>query len=373
MLAPVQLADFKRQWSSIREPALAAVDRVGESGWLILGTEVAAFERDLAGACGVAHVVGCANGLDAIEIALRAAGIGKGDRVLTTPLSAFATALAIIRAGAEPVFVDVDASGLLDLDLAEQALSDDPAIRAVVPVHLFGHAQDLDRLEAMATTHGAAVIEDCAQAIGARSHGRPVGSVGIAGATSFYPTKNLGALGDGGAVLTRDAGIAESARGLRDYGQSAKYVHDRLGLNSRLDELQAAVLRDALLPELTAGTARRVAIADRYRREITTPDLVHPPIPHGSASVWHLFPVLSRGDREAFRAHLDAHGVGNAVHYPVLMSDQQALREAFPNASHGPLPFADRFARQEISLPLHAYLSDDEVERVIAACNDWQG
>jgi dTDP-3-amino-3,4,6-trideoxy-alpha-D-glucose transaminase len=369
----VQLADFVRQWHAIRARALAAVDRVGESGWLILGSEVAAFERELAAAAGVAHVVGVANGLDAIEIALRAAGIGAGDRVLTTPLSAFATVLAIVRAGAEPAFADVDASGLLDLELADRALADDPRIRAIVPVHLFGHAQDLDALEAIATRHQVVVIEDCAQAIGARSRGRAVGTAGIAGATSFYPTKNLGALGDGGALLTQSAEIADAARVLRDYGQSAKYVHDRLGLNSRLDELQAAILRDALLPELAAGTARRVAIAERYVDELATSALTVPPRPPGSESVWHLFPLLVEGDREPFQAHLTSHGIGSAVHYPVLMPDQHALLEAVPAYRRSALPVAGRFAAHEVSIPLHAYLDDDEVGRVIAACNAWQG
>lgn len=371
-LAPVQLTDFKRQWTSIRGRALAAIDRVGESGWLILGVEVAAFEAELADACGVEFVVCCANGLDAIEIALRANDIGKGDRVLTTPLSAFATALAIIRAGAEPVFVDVDAAGLIDLALVERALESDNTIRAVVPVHLFGHALDLDALEDIAARSGALVIEDCAQAVGARSRGRPVGSVGIAAATSFYPTKNLGALGDGGAVLTRDERVAERARGLRDYGQSTKYVHDQVGLNSRLDELQAAVLRDALLPELAAGTARRIEIAARYRTEIIGPGLVLPPSPVGSESVWHLFPVLTRGAREPFRAHLGARAIGSAVHYPLLISDQAALSEAFPDAVHAEMPIAQRFADHEVSLPLHPYLGDDEVSRVIDACNEWE-
>jgi dTDP-4-amino-4,6-dideoxygalactose transaminase len=372
MVAPVQLADFVRQWHAIRERALAAVDRVGESGWLILGTEVTAFEHELAEVSGVTHVVGCANGLDAIEIGLRAAGVLPGDRVLTTPLSAFATALAIVRAGAEPVFVDVDASGLLDLELADRALADDPRIRAIVPVHLFGHAQDLDALDALASRHGVIVIEDCAQAIGARSRGRAVGTAGVAGATSFYPTKNLGALGDGGAVLTEDAGIAATARVLRDYGQSGKYVHDRLGLNSRLDELQAAILRDALLPDLAAASERRVAIADRYRAEIATPALTIPPLPDGSQSVWHLFPVLVGGAREPFRAHLTEHGIGSAVHYPVLMPDQDALRETHPGQERAALPIAERFAGHEVSLPLHAYLEDAEVDRVIEACNGWQ-
>jgi dTDP-4-amino-4,6-dideoxygalactose transaminase len=371
--APVQLAGFQRQWSEIRERALAAVDRVGQSGWLILGREVVEFERALGEYAGVAHVVGCASGLDAIEIALRACGIGRGDRVLTTPLSAFATALAIIRAGAEPVFADVDETGLLDLDLADQELERDPAIRAILPVHLYGHAQDLDALEAVAARRGVVVIEDCAQAIGAHSSGRAVGTVGDAAATSFYPTKNLGAMGDGGAILTTDAAVDARARVLRDYGQSSRYVHDRLGLNSRLDELHAAVMHDALLPSLRGSTARRVDIAERYRAEIDSPRLTLPPIPPGSRSVWHLFPTLVDQDREPFRAHLAARGIESAVHYPVLMSDQSALHDAFPRARRASLPVAERFARCEVSLPLHPYLDAQEVDRVIDACNQWRG
>jgi dTDP-4-amino-4,6-dideoxygalactose transaminase len=369
----VQLADFESQWHAIRRRALAAIDRVGESGWLILGSEVARFEEELAHVVGVPHVVGCASGLDAIEIGLRALGIGAGDRVLTTPLSAFATALAIVRAGAEPVFADVDETGLLDLDLVDAALADDPSIRAVLTVHLFGHAQDMDRLERIALARGVAILEDCAQAIGARSHGRAVGAVGEVGATSFYPTKNLGALGDGGAVLTREASIASTARHLRDYGQTEKYVHTRLGMNSRLDEVHAAILRDALLPDLPTGTARRRELAARYRAEISSPALTLPPAPPGSESVWHLFPVLVQGDREAFRRHLAEQAIGSAVHYPRLMPDQAALREAFPNARAGDLPVARRFAAHEVSIPLHPYLTDGDADRVVAACNIWRG
>jgi dTDP-3-amino-3,4,6-trideoxy-alpha-D-glucose transaminase len=372
-LARVELAGFQRQWITIRERALAAVDRVGESGWLILGREVLEFERALGEYAGVEHVVGCASGLDAIEIALRACGIGTGDRVLTTPLSAFATALAIIRAGAEPTFVDVDDTGLLDLDLADQALSRDARIRAVVPVHLYGHAQDLDALERLVARHGVVLVEDCAQAIGARSRGRAVGTVGRASATSFYPTKNLGALGDGGAVLTTDGEIDAIARVLRDYGQVSRYTHDRLGLNSRLDELHAAVMRDALLPELVRLTARRVETAERYRAEISSPHLTLPRTPPKSQSVWHLFPTLVEGHREAFRKHLRERGIDSAVHYPVLMSDQSALREAWPHARYQEMPVAHRFSRHEVSLPLHPYLEVGEIDRVIAACNQWRG
>ena len=214
--AQILLNDFKRQWADTGEFVLEAVRRVGESGWYVLGGEVASFERTLAARVGRGHAIGCASGLDAIEIGLRASGVMPGTKVLTTPLSAFATTLAILRARAVPVFVDVDEHGLLDLDLCRTALASDPAIRAMVPVHLFGHALDLNVLTELRDRFELTVVEDCAQAIGAVHAGQQVGSVGQAAALSFYPTKNLGALGDGGAVTTDDAGIAARCRSLRE-------------------------------------------------------------------------------------------------------------------------------------------------------------
>lgn len=364
--------DFRTQWQRIRQAALAAVDRVGASGWLILGSEVRAFEAELAKWWNLPHCVGCASGLDAIELGLRCAGLAPGDRVLTTPLSAFATTLAVLRAGGEPVFVDVDASGQLDLDLAEDVLAAHREIRFAVPVHLFGHALELERLRGLRQRFELRIVEDCAQAIGARSGDRPVGSVGEMAATSFYPTKNLGAMGDGGAVLTASGELAERARSLRDYGQASKYEHRFLGLNSRLDEVQAAILRDALLPALSSFTARRVEIAERYRAEIGNPALEIPPAPRGSGSVWHLFPVLVKGERVAFQEHLQREGIGSAVHYPTLIPDQEALRGDPRVKVLTPLARAAAFAAREVSLPIHPYLSDDDVERVVASCNVWR-
>ena len=225
-LDPILMNDFSRQWQEIGADCMSAVERVGRSGWYVLGREVSTFETQLAAFCGVKHAVACANGLDAIEIALRAMGLQQGQKVLTTPLSAFATTLAIHRAGGEPVFVDVDHSGNLDLGEAEKALAADRDIRFMVPVHLFGHAVDLDRLEALRDRFDLQIVEDAAQAIGASFKGRVVGSVGQAATLSFYPTKNLGALGDGGALLTNDPELASRFLNLRDYGQTAKYVHD---------------------------------------------------------------------------------------------------------------------------------------------------
>jgi dTDP-4-amino-4,6-dideoxygalactose transaminase len=368
----ILLNDFRAQWARMRLATLDAVDRVGRSGWWILGAEVAAFEEALSTYWGLPYAVGCASGLDALEIGLRASGLEAGDEVLTTPLSAFATTLAVIRAGGVPVFVDVDASGQLDLQLAEQALGSGDPIRFLVPVHLFGHAMEAPRLEALRDRFGVCIVEDCAQAIGARSGNLPVGSVGDVAATSFYPTKNLGALGDGGAVLTSSKRLASLARALRDYGQSGKYEHRYLGLNSRLDELQAAVLRDALLPGLADSTDRRRAIAERYRQGIRHAALRIPPLPADSESVWHLFPVLVDGGREDFEEHLRGLGVSSGRHYPSLIPDQEAMKEGPAFRVLTPLPRAHEFAEREVSLPIQPHLDDAAVSRVIEACNSWR-
>ncbi len=365
---PVQANDLRALWSEIEDDALEAVRRVGRSGWFVLGSEVATFEQELGRLHGVEHVVGCASGLDAIEIALRAAGIGAGDRVITTPLTAFATALAIERAGAEVCFADVDSSGLIDLGQVESALERDPAIRAVVPVHLYGQSVDIARLGGIAERHDCLVIEDAAQAVCGDADGAPLGSTTVGAATSFYPTKNLGALGDGGALLTNDAQIAEAARQLRDYGQSAKYEHSTLGLNSRLDELHAAILRSALLPRLPRALTRRSQIAQRYLQEIDNPALRM--LDPATRSTWHLFPIFT-GDpalRDDLQASLGESGIGTAVHYPILASDQQALA----GRQFGSFPVAAGLAGSELSLPIHPYLSDPKVDRVIATVNEWK-
>lgn len=369
----ILLNDFRAQWGATREAVLGAVERVGASGWLVLGGEVSAFEEELAALWELPHAVGCGSGLDALEIALRCAGLRPRQKVLTTPLSAFATALAVVRAGGVPVFADVDDSGLLDLDLAEEVLEAHPDVRALLPVHLYGHALDARRLGALRERFDLLLVEDCAQSVGARSRGLPTGSTGALAATSFYPTKNLGCLGDGGAVLTRSPEAAEQARRLRDYGQREKYVHSDLGLNSRLDELQAAILRDALLPGLGRLTKRRVEVAERYRESIRHPAIALPPVPEGSESVWHLFPVLVKGDREALRAHLGERGITTGVHYPLLLPDQEALAGTPEARELVPLPRARAFAARELSLPVHPFLDDASVERVIAACNEWRG
>jgi dTDP-4-amino-4,6-dideoxygalactose transaminase len=358
-------------WQEIQADATAALQRVGASGWYILGKEVSTFESALAGAWGLPHAVGCGNGMDAIEIALRAGGLKPGEKVITTPLSAFATTLAILRAGGVPVFVDVDANGLLDLDLVGQLLEDASHLRWMVPVHLFGQCLDLTKLAALRDRHQLKIVEDCAQSIGAAWRGQPCGSVGLAATTSFYPTKNLGAMGDGGAILTGDPALDTAARQWRDYGQSEKYVHSLPGLNSRLDELQAAILHDALLPRLEKFTTRRREIATAYRHGLRQTHFHLLPEVSGCESVHHLFPILVPENRAAFMQHLKDHGVATGIHYPRLISDQPAL-EPVEILTWGTLTMADKFAAQELSLPMHPHLTDAQVSRVIAACNSWQ-
>ena len=372
-LAPIAMNDFGRQWADTGPAVLEAVSRVGASGWYILGPEVDSFERALAALLGRRFAVGCASGLDAIEISLRCLGLKPGDKVLTTPLSAFATALAILRAGGRPVFVDVDDAGSLDLDRCRAVLERDRSIRFLLPVHLFGHPCNLERLAELKSRFQLKLVEDCAQAIGARFGAQPVGSAGDVSALSFYPTKNLGALGDGGAIATDDPSLADAARGLRDYGQTAKYVHDLLGLNSRLDELHAEFLRRAFLPRLAQWTERREQTARRYLEGIRNPSVRIVPVPAHSRPAWHLFPVLvDASQRSAFCAHLQEGGVRTGIHYPKIIPQQKAMADRSLFEVDGDLKQAEGFAAGEVSLPIHAYLRDEEVETIVGRINAWK-
>lgn len=361
----VKLNDFGRVWEDVGALVQAAFSRVGASGWYVLGPEVAAFEAALADHSRTLLTVGCASGLDAIELALRALDLRPGQPVLTTPLSAFATTLAILRAGGRPVYVDVDDDGLLDLDQAEEVLRRDNQLKFMVPVHLYGRCLDLHRLTSLRDEFQLKLVEDMAQAVGASSQGLPVGSVGQMAALSFYPTKNLGCLGDGGAVLTNDSAFANRCRSLRDYGQTSKYVHAELGLNSRLDEVQAAIMKQAFLPRLADWTERRRAIAREYGQRISHPVVKLPTA--SEESVWHLYPVRAE-HRDDLMNHLAEHGVQSAVHYPILIPDQEAMRDVPPSP---PTPKAAEWARTVLSLPVHPYLSDTEVQQVIDAVNSW--
>jgi dTDP-3-amino-3,4,6-trideoxy-alpha-D-glucose transaminase len=337
----------------------AAVRRVIDRGWFILGPEVEAFETEFAAASGVPHAVGTGNGTDAIALSLRALGIGPGDEVITTPLSAAYTALAIIMAGARPVFADIDGERLtLDPAATEQAIT--PRTAAILPVHLYGQPADMPALAEVAGRHGLAIVEDCCQAHLARCAGRPVGAYGAAGAFSFYPTKNLGALGDGGAVVTTDGRLAERVKRLRNGGQTSRYHHVEPGVNSRLDEIQAAVLR-ARLPLLRQRTDERRAIAKAYRERLAGTSIVVPP-ELDAGHVYHLFPVRS-GARQALQAHLTSAGIETLVHYPVPIPRQPALSSADPAAC----PVADCVCSEVLSLPMHPRLRPQDVNEVAGA------
>ncbi len=366
----ILLNDFRRQWQDLRNDAVAAFEETGASGWYVLGPALKEFERKLAEFWGVAHAVGVASGLDAIEICLRALGCEAGDKVLTTAISAFATTLAILRLGAVPVFADTDKAGLIDLDAAEEALRRDRSIGFFVPVHLFGQALDMERLASIAGTLEVAIVEDCAQSIGACWSGRATGTAGRMAATSFYPTKNLGAFGDAGAVLTRERGLAEKAAVLRDYGQSAKYEHSVVGYNSRLDEMQASLLSRAALPRVDSWTARRREVAARYRREIRSESVCLPPFAERSESCWHLFPVLvERGQKAKFMQAMKAESILTGEHYPTAIPDQPAMKASkFEIAGNG-IDCARAFCSCEVSLPIHPYLQEDEVSAVIDVVN----
>jgi dTDP-3-amino-3,4,6-trideoxy-alpha-D-glucose transaminase len=302
-----------------------AIDRVIDRGWFILGPEVSAFEQEFAAAAGAAHAVGVGTGTDAIALILRALDIGAGDEVITSPLSAAYSALAIMMAGARPVFADVDPErATIDPDRIAALVG--PRTRAILPVHLYGQPADMAAIERIAARHQLAIVEDCCQAHLATSDGRAVGTIGVAGAFSFYPTKNLGALGDGGAVVTNDAALAARIRRLRNGGQSDRYHHLEPGINSRLDDIQAAVLR-ARLPRLQAWTDRRRALAARYRAALAGAAVaLLPERDHGH--VYHLF-VVTTGERAALQAHLAAHGIETLIHYPVPIPRQPALAGRF--------------------------------------------
>lgn len=337
-----------------------AIRRVVERGWFVLGPELEAFEQEFARASHAPHAAGTGTGTDAIAIALRALGIGPGDEVITTPLSAAYTALAIMMTGARPVFADIDPIRLT-LDPAAAAAAVTPRTAAIVPVHLYGQPADMPALVAVAERHRLALVEDCCQAHLATCQGTPVGAFAAAAAYSFYPTKNLGALGDAGALTSRDADLIGRARRLRNGGQTSRYHHGEFGVNSRLDEIQAAVLR-ARLPLLPGWTAARRTIASAYRGALAGITAVTIPPECDSGHVYHLFPVLTPR-RDLVAEHLREHGIETLVHYPVPITRQPALAACEPR----PCPVADRVCGEVLSLPLYPGLPAEAVDTVAAA------
>ncbi len=364
----ISMNGFNKEPHEIVEAELAAARTVLESHHYILGKQVTDFESEWANFCAIEHAVGVANGLDALEIALRALNIGPGDQVITTPMTAVATILAILRAGATPVLADIDpATGLLDPESVKRCLTE--STRAVILVHLYGQVRNMAAWVQLSDSLGIALIEDCAQSHGAKDQGIGCGAFGVAGAFSFYPTKNLGAIGDAGALVTTRTDIAELARMLRNYGQTNRYEHLVIGMNSRLDEVQAAMLR-VRLGYLTEFTQRRQEIAARYLAEISNPwvTTLAPPL-STEQHVYHLFVVTTKF-REQLQDHLKKSGIETLIHYPVSADHQVAL-QGIATDPQG-LPHAHTHAATCLSLPCQPQLTDAEVESVIAAVNSFK-
>ncbi len=355
----IPVFDLKEQYSAIKGEVDEAVARVLESGRFILGQEVQAFEEEFATYCGLAHGIGVGSGTEALHLALLACGVRSGDEVITVPHTAVATVAAIELAGARPVFVDIDPlSYTMAPDQVEARIT--ARTRAIVPVHLYGQAADLDPILEIARRHGLTVIEDCAQAHGAEYKGRRVGSFGQVACFSFYPTKNLGAYGDGGMVVTNDRELAQKIRQLRQYGWEKRYISSVRGLNSRLDEIQAAILRVKLRHLADWNEARRARA--RLYNELLAGSGVVPPIERGyGRHVYHLY-VVRCPYRDALKDYLAEHGVGTAIHYPVPIHLQGAYRDL--GYRRGDFPVAEACANEVLSLPMYPELREDEVREV---------
>lgn len=352
-----------------RDEIVAAMTRVLDGGSYILGAEVESFERAFAQYCGVRHAVGVGSGTDALILALKALGIGAGDEIITVSHTAVATVAAVLACGATPVLVDVDPKTYtIDAARIDEAIT--PRTKAIVSVHLYGQPAELSAIAALASVHSLPVVEDCAQAAGARYGGRRVGSIGKIGCFSFYPTKNLGAIGDAGMVITGDADLASRVRRLRQYGWDDTRNTVGIGVNSRLDALQAAIL-GAKLIYLDADNARRAAIARRYDKAFAGLPLVAPATRHADSHAYHLY-VVQCDDRDRLMTHLAADRIGSAVHYvtPVHRQDGYAEKVVVPKRG---LPVTEQLAQRILSLPIYPELSDAEVDRVIASIRRYCG
>jgi dTDP-4-amino-4,6-dideoxygalactose transaminase len=357
--AAIPLVDLKAQHAEIAEEVMRGFERVCAETAFILGGEVAAFEQAFAAHCGVAHCIGVGNGTDALELALRALGIGPGDEVIVPANTFIATALAVHRAGARPVLADCDGSFLLDPGKIEERIS--PRTRALLPVHLCGQMADMEAIGAIARDRGLLVLEDAAQSQGARRNGRGSGGFGAAAASSFYPGKNLGAYGDAGAVLSDDDEVAARVRKLRNWGSEQKYHHPEIGFNSRLDTLQAVVL-SAKLRRLDAWNAARQRAAARYDALLAgLPRVETPRTLPGNEHVYHLY-MIRVPRRDEVLARLQAAGIGAGIHYPTPLHLHGALRHL--GYREGDFPVAERAAAEILSLPLYPHLTEAQQERV---------
>ncbi|HZH92045.1 MAG TPA: DegT/DnrJ/EryC1/StrS family aminotransferase [Pyrinomonadaceae bacterium] len=368
----VPLLDLKQQHAALREELRAAVDRILDSQQFVLGEEVRLLEAETARYCGARHAVGCASGSDALLLALMALDIKAGDEVITTPFSFFATASSIARTGATPVFVDIDPRTYnLDPSLVEAAITE--RTRAVMPVHLYGQCAAMDALSEVAARHNLPLVEDAAQAIGAEDAGRRAGSFGLMGCFSFYPTKNLGAAGDAGLLTTDDNALAARLRALRVHGGATEYLHTEIGINSRLDALQAAILR-VKLPHLDAWSQARRERAETYSLLLANAhlrfDLRAPFIRENARHIFHQYVVRVPEHRDALLEHLRAHGVGVKIYYPVPLHLQECFR--YLGYEAGALPEAERAARETLALPIYPELRLEQQRYVVDVIGRFQ-
>lgn len=356
----ISFIDFKREHCEIGQEVQEAIKRVLKSGWYILGNEVLELEKEFAAYCGVKYAIGVANGMESLEIALKILGIGKGDEVITASNSAAATALAISNVGANPVFVDIDPVSY-NLDPRKIIPKITKKTKAILPVHLFGQAAEMDEILKIAKKYNLKVIEDACQAHGALYKGKKVGSFGDIGCFSFYPTKNLGAYGDGGMLLSNDKGAAEQAKMMRNYGQSDRYHHLIKGLNSRLDELQAAILR-VKLKYLDEWNKKRRYFADLYNKRLKTiREIELPRESTGNYHIYHLYVIRTKG-REKLQRYLKAKDVQTLIHYPLPIYQQEAYREL--KFKKNTCPIAESYSEQIFSLPLYPQLKEKEAEKI---------
>jgi dTDP-4-amino-4,6-dideoxygalactose transaminase len=358
----VPLLDLKSLHRPIREEVIAELTRVIDSSAFILGQDVRLLEQAIAAYSGVPFAYGCASGSDALLLALMAAGIGHGDKVLTTPFTFFATAGSIVQAGATPVFVDIErATFNIDAGRLSEALARHPDSKAIMPVHLFGACADMDPILDFAGRHRCVVIEDGAQSIGAEYKGRSAQSMGDIGCISFFPSKNLGAFGDGGMVMTRDEALAGKLAALRVHGATRKYFHDWIGINSRLDSLQAAVLR-VKFKHLDAETAGRQRNADRYRELLAGLPVTSPSAaPYQTRHVYNQF-VIRAPRRDALRAYLLENGIGTEIYYPLSLHQQVCFQ--YLGYREGDFPESEKAAREVLALPIHSALSEEDIAYV---------
>jgi dTDP-4-amino-4,6-dideoxygalactose transaminase len=363
----IPMNDFTIEPEELIQQELKAVEKVIRSGWYVLGSEVKNFEKTWAERCGVSFTIGVANGMEAIEIGLMSLNLKSEDEIITTPMTAFATVLAIIRAGATPVLADIDpTTGLLDPDSAERCIS--PRTKAVLLVHLYGQIRQMDRWQTLCKHYNLLLLEDCAQSHLATWQGQSGGSFGVWGAYSFYPTKNLGAIGDAGALVTNSEHISKSAIVLRNYGQGERYYHPELGLNSRLDEIQAALL-SVRLNWLEQFTQKRQDIAKRYFQQITNPKIKLLSQSESKEShVYHLF-VVTTNDRDHLASYLKSHDIGSLSHYPVPVHHQKPCLQIKVDPQG--LNNAECHANSCLSIPCHPQMNDHQISEVIKVINEY--